>query len=206
MKFAGLISSFKYGLVFHKIILRLKHKFGVDIFLYYVLRREILASGLAEKPHYCEYTYVEMGQKDIQEIAILHPGRDMSYMDIRKAPDHIAAGLKHKGKLVSYIFANTKNLAISSCPEQLGSGEVYKYDSYTVEAHRGRSLINLVGYQLDQTLMKRGFTTSIAIIEYFNTASLRTTIKRGSIPIRLYLSVSIKNKHLFAFKIKNYLK
>jgi GNAT superfamily N-acetyltransferase len=99
----------------------------------------------------------------------------------------------HEGRIVSACWSSAPPVQIEylACESQLGDGDAYLYDKFTLPAYRGHRIANAVRvYQL-QHLRQAGYRRAIGALVPENKTALRDNAKGGFRPVGMIGRIKI---------------
>lgn len=185
--------AIRHGLVTQTVLHRMSG-WGLHVDLYYLFRFRI---GDRTDPIPARGTMVSeeltlhvLGSADIPEM-VADSWATESQLQERVQRGHVCLGLRSRGELAAYLWADLDEVNDEACDFQLGPGEAYIYDVYGAPAFRGRGLSVGLRYEFYRHLEEAGYHTFYSVVDRFNTPAIRLSRKIGTEPIRSYLRLQI---------------
>jgi hypothetical protein len=194
----------RYGLIMHMIRRRIL-RIGIDISLYYIYREINEASAIPViKELDPDYSYGILLPEDL--LGLENNGSGFSpeeLMNYLKAGQK-CFGIKFKGEVAAFMWANFDEMKYKSILMQLKSNEAYLWNMFTLEPYRGKNLAPYLRYKSYETLRDMGRDTLYSISEYFNTPAVKFKRKLNARVLKLMLYIRLFKKFERNFTLKSY--
>jgi len=166
---------------------------GIVIQPYYVVMEGLFGDPMPRMGDgFEEYEVGYLGPGDMNIIAAI-PGREVSLdsLNRRLAEGKRCFGIKRRGELAAFTWADLKNLSGGAYSRPLDPDEAYLFDAYTLIPFRGRGIAPYIRYLVYRELEKLGKTRLYSISLYVNTPSIRFKKKLNAkfLELRMYYRI-----------------
>ncbi len=199
-----IINKFRYGLVLQVIRNKLA-KAGMEFTPYYWFQAGIGDKKMPEADRLnSDYSAEFLNEKDMKFIAESSRGYSESDFLSRLKDGKLCLGLKHKNKVVSFMWINLNECTFGPRKFRLNNDEAYVTDMYTMESYRGNKLAPFLEYKNCEILYKMGRYKIFSAIEYFNSSARKYKSKLNSRKLELVLFVRLFKKIEWSLKIKSF--
>jgi len=198
---------------------------GLLAFLFYSIRPFLTKAGIVLTPFYWTKEAVGTGTKDDsrpvpegfevsifgpEEVALIaaHPERT-NYVPPGYVSDSVrhgdtCVGIKRRGEIVAFSWFSLEGNRSQAYPVKLRPHEAYVYDTYVVEAYRGRHLAEILRYRMYDILRTLNRTLLYSLTTCSNTTSLRLKQRLGARPVFLGLAVDIFGRYHTTFILRRW--
>lgn len=113
-------------------------------------------------------------------------------------------GIKHKGVIAGFMWANFTGFSYKATEIQLKSNEAYLWFGYTTEPYRGKNLAPYLRYKSYAMLKEMGKDSLYSISDYFNTPAVKFKKKLNTKKLKLILFIQLFKKYHWSFTLKSY--
>lgn len=196
---------FRHGMVLQSISYQLS-RIGFEFTPYYLY---LDSSSNLEKPiinfPHEEYIFELLGSEDMKMIgAINYAGFTEEKLLTLLERGEKCFGLKYKGEIACFMWANFSEFSYKSTTMQLKSNEAYLWFMYTLESYRGKNLAPYLRYQTINLLKEKGRNRLYSISDCFNLPAVKFKKKLNAEKIRLVLFIELFKKYNWSFTLKSY--
>ena len=175
MRVRGLINAYKNRLIMMRLLYLLR-RFGLWLEFYHVHvgRLSDLQGGTRSwQPGLEAYQSGFLVEEDMAEVA-----RCESWLSEEVLLDRLRRGLKcfgvrHKGRIVSYLWCAFEEINCPCFQMTLGENEGHLFNAYTQPEYRGKGLAPFMRHHCYRALGDMGVDTFYSVCDVFNTPSVR---------------------------------
>ena len=199
-------SSYKNGLIVMKCLQRLK-KFGLTLELFYVhvdRNNDLHVLGETWEPMLEEYDSGFLHEEDMREVASSQDWQPEAMLLDRLQRGLKCFGVKHRGRIVSYLWCDFEEINAPCYKMKLKKSEVHICHVYTLREYRGKGLAPFMRYQCYDALNDMGIEKFYSHCDAFNTPSMRYKEKMNVPVQKVGFYCALGDKYSWNWILKDY--
>ena len=206
MKLQNVKNAYKNGLIIKRVLDRLR-RLGITLELYYIhVHRKQDLHDLRDtwEPALEEYDSGFLSEKEMSNVARCEDWLSETMLLDRLQRGRKCFALKHRGRIVSYLWCDFETINAPCYKMTLKNDEVHIYNVYTLPEYRGKGLASFMRYQCYKALNEKGIEKYYSHCDAFNTPSMRYKEKM-KVPIqKLGFYCALGDKYSWNWIIKEY--
>jgi hypothetical protein len=189
-----------------KLLGRLKHA-GLTLNFFYIhvgRKTDLQKLSMAWKPELDEYESGFLLKRDMSEVANCEEWLSEALLLDRLQRGLKCFAVKHRGRIVSYLWCAFEEINDPCYQMNLGKNEVHLFNAYTLPEYRGKNLAPFMRHQCYDALNDTGIEKFYSLCDVFNTPSMRYRKKMNASIQKLGFYFALGDKYSRHWILKEY--